>query len=351
MTELSVVDLRVVLAKKTILSGLSFSVATGELFCLLGPTNSGKTTLLKTIAGIYPVQGGKMLFRGEDRTETAVGRRPVSLLFQSIALFPHLTGFDNLAFPLKRQNLTPGELRRRVGQIAELLRITHLLTRFPRTFSGGERQRVALGRAMIQPARLLLLDEPLSSLDARIRLELRNEFRRIHRQQEQTTIYVTHDPVEALGLADRVGILQEGSLVQVGSARGVYENPANEFIAQQLGLINLVRFEIIDSTSAVWLPDASVKLDNGNAVPPFSGGLLGVRPEWVSVSAAAKHETPWPATVETIEFSGHYSLVSLGIGSARLRARVTERLLLTKGKRVWIGLSRAPLYFESPQKV
>jgi multiple sugar transport system ATP-binding protein len=273
------------------------------------------------------------------------------LLFQSIALLPHLTAFDNLAFPLKRQKLTPAELRRRVGQIAELLRITHLLTRLPRTFSGGERQRVALGRAMIQPARLLLLDEPLSSLDARIRLELRNEFRRIHRQQEQTTIYVTHDPMEALSLADRVGILQEGNLVQVGSGRTVYESPINGFIAQQLGLIDLLRFEIVDSTDALWLPDASVKLDNVNAAsPPSSAGLLGVRPEWVLVSSESKRETPWLATVETIEFSGHYSLVALRIGNVRLRARVTERRLLAKGKQVWAGVSRPPLYFESPQK-
>ena len=250
---------------------IELSVSKGEFLCLVGPTNAGKSTLLKTIAGLHHPDEGRVMINGQDVTELEPGRRDVSLLFQTVALFPNRSGFDNIAFPLRQAGIREERVEERVREVAELLRISHVLDRFPRTYSGGERQRVAIGRSIAHPSEILLLDEPLSNLDARMRLELRIEFRRLHKTLGQTVIYVTHDQVEALSLADRVAVLHEGRLQQVDSPERLYDLPANRFVAEFIGSppMNLIPARLgVEDGREMRLTGAGFDLDAPHGVPP-----------------------------------------------------------------------------------
>ena len=251
------------------LSGVDLSVSKGEFLCLVGPTNAGKSTLLKTIAGLHPPDEGRVIINGQDVTELEPGQRKVSLLFQTVALFPNRSGFDNIAFPLRRAGTREDRVKERVHEVAELLRISHVLDRFPRTYSGGERQRVAIGRSIAHPSEILLLDEPLSNLDARMRLELRIEFRRLHKTLGRTLIYVTHDQVEALSLADRVAILHEGRLQQVDRPERLYDLPGNRFVAEFIGSppMNLIPAQLRAEDGRMRLTGTGFALDARMAFP------------------------------------------------------------------------------------
>jgi sn-glycerol 3-phosphate transport system ATP-binding protein len=217
------------------LDDVAFAIPPGEFFSVVGPTNAGKSTLLKTIAGLHRPDSGSIRMDGRDVTRLEPRARQVSLLFQNIALFPTHTGFDNIAYPLQRAGLAHPDVARRVQAVAELLNVSHLLGRLPRTFSGGEQQRVAIGRAIAHPSRLLMLDEPLTNLDARLRIALRIEFKALHKTSGQTILYVTHDQVEAMSLSDRILVLNGGRIEQIGTPDDVYHRPASRFVAEFLG--------------------------------------------------------------------------------------------------------------------
>lgn len=225
---------------------IDVSVARGEFFAILGPTNAGKSTLLKTIAGVESLDAGLIELAGRDITRLDPRHRRLSLLFQNIALFPNRTGFDNIAFPMQVARRPAAEIAGRVAEIATLLKLGHVLDRYPRSFSGGEQQRVAIARALVLPVDLLMLDEPLTNLDARLRIALRLAFKRLHRESGQTILYVTHDQSEALSLADRIGILDQGRFVQIGSPGEIYARPATEFVARFIGSppMNILDVEI-----------------------------------------------------------------------------------------------------------
>jgi len=328
-----------------VLDSISLDVAEGEFVCVLGPTNSGKSTLLKTIAGLHRADSGAITIAGQDVTGVDPARRDVSLLFQNIALFPDRNGFENIAFALRQARTSPENIRRRVFEVAELLRITHLLDRQPRTYSGGEQQRVAIGRAIARRSKLLLLDEPLSNLDARIRLDLRIEFRRLHRALGQTFLYVTHDQAEALSLADRVVVLNGGKIQQIGDPDEVYDFPSNRFVAEFVGApsMNLIPARWLETNEGhVNIAGPGFQIPSPNGV---SRGqlperiLLGIRPEELRVAIHVAPETPFPALVRWIEHYGSRAVLGIEFGGGIVKALVSsDHFALAEGP-VWLGFS------------
>ncbi|MBV9756328.1 MAG: ABC transporter ATP-binding protein [Alphaproteobacteria bacterium] len=225
------------------LRGVDLAVDAAEFFAILGPSGAGKTTLLRIIAGIERADAGQVLLGGRDLAQIPVRARNTAMVFQTFALYPHLSTFENLAYPLREARVPAAEIRRRVGEIAEMLRLTHTLQRRPGTLSGGEQQRCAIGRALIRRPRLLLLDEPLTNLDAKLRHDTRAEFKRLHRELGSTTIvYATPDQLEALSMGRRIGVLHAGQIVQVSTPERLYAEPADAFVATLVGdpPINLV---------------------------------------------------------------------------------------------------------------
>ena len=254
------------------LRGTSFEAEPGEFFALLGPSGAGKTTLLRIIAGIEQADRGRVLLDGRDVADIPVRARDTAMVFQTFALYPHLSTFENLAYPLREARVGANEIKTRVGQIAEMLRLSHALSRKPGTLSGGEQQRCAIGRALIRRPKLLLLDEPLTNLDAKLRHDTRAEFKRLHRELRDTTIiYATPDQIEALSMGQRIGVLREGRIVQVGAPQTLYTEPQDEFVASLVGdpPINL-----IEAT----LKDAGGKANLATAVRRHRRRALGKEP-------------------------------------------------------------------------
>ncbi len=266
---------------------LSLAVDRGKLTVLLGPAGAGKTTTLRLIAGIETPDRGRVLLDGRDVTDLPPHRRDVAMVFDNLALYPNRTGFQNIANPLRIARLPADEVRRRVGTVAELLRVTHILDRLPRTMSGGERQRIAFGRALVRDPALFLLDEPLASLDAMLRLELRAELKRLQRERSDTFVLATPDFTEALAIADEVVLLRAGQAVQVTSPQALYDDPVDVEAARFVGApeINLVpaRFEPSDGgvvrAGGLTLPATAL---TGRTQP--LDFIAGVRPEDLSVA-------------------------------------------------------------------
>ena len=296
MAELAVEGLRRTYGDVDALAGVSLEVADGELLCVLGPSGSGKSTLLRVIAGLEAADGGSVRIGGRDVGRVAPADRDVAMVFQSFALFPHLGVADNIGFGLAARRVPAGERAERVRAVAESLGLEGKLERLPHELSGGERQRVALARGLVRKPAVLLLDEPLSNLDARLRDETRALLRRLHDAHGLTTVHVTHDQAEALSLGDRVAILRDGELAQVGEPEAVYDQPANRFVASFLGSPPM-NLEV--------LPD---------------GG--SIRPEHLHAGSAP---ADWPriqGVLELIETAGHERLWHVAAGGTRVIARV-----------------------------
>jgi multiple sugar transport system ATP-binding protein len=241
--QLTVRDLHKRFGAVEALRGAEFVAEPGEFFAILGPSGAGKTTLLRIVAGIEQADRGRVLLDGRDVADIPVRARDTAMVFQTFALYPHLSTFENLAYPLRESRASADEINKRVGEIAELLRLTHTLRRKPSTLSGGEQQRCAIGRALIRRPKLLLLDEPLTNLDAKLRHDTRAEFKRLHRELRDTTIlYATPDQIEALSMGHRIGVLREGRIVQIADPKSLYLEPSDDFVASLVGdpPINLV---------------------------------------------------------------------------------------------------------------
>ena len=240
-TYLSLENLTLAYGGQVAVKSLNLQVAKGELLALLGPSGCGKTTTMRAIAGLLTPQSGRIVLDGEDITTKSPNQREVGLVFQSYALFPHLSVFENVAFGLRLRRVGGGELSRRVGEAVEMVGLKGFERRLPRELSGGQQQRVALARSVVVRPRLLLLDEPLSNLDARLRLEMRSELQRLQSELGVTMLYVTHDQVEALALAHRVVVMRAGTIAQQGPPADIYERPTSAFVAQFVGFENLFR--------------------------------------------------------------------------------------------------------------
>jgi sn-glycerol 3-phosphate transport system ATP-binding protein len=309
---------------------ISFAFDAGTLNVLLGPSGCGKSTTLRLIAGLEQADHGRVLIGGRDVTGLPPAQRNISMVFQSYALFPHLTVAENIVFGLRVRKVAPADLDRRLARVAGLLGLDRLLERKPGQLSGGQQQRVALGRAIIAEAPVCLMDEPLSNLDAQLRQDMRGEIRALQRELGITMVYVTHDQVEAMTMADRVVLLNKGRIEQNAAPVDLYETPANTFVARFIGTppMNLLPLES-GADGAVVAGTA------GPAVAPAAcaGLTLGVRPEHVTLG----FERGARATVESVEYLGADSLVACRLGSAAIAVRVPGSVGLARGDAAWLA--------------
>lgn len=308
--------------------GVDLSVKKGELFTLLGPSGCGKTTLLRMIAGIYPVDTGSIVLGGRDITRMPMHRRNLAMVFQSYALFPHLTAFDNVAFGLRSKRIAGADLTRRVKEALSLVRLEALASRYPSAMSGGQQQRIALARALAVEPELLLLDEPLSNLDARLRDEMRVEIRDLQRRLGITTILVTHDINEAFTMSDRMAVIREGRILQLGRAVDIYNQPANRFVANFVGPINELSLSHIDSgeggVRAIANGDFTVLLPMSfipGSASERSDLRLILRPERIQIGVGDA-DNSFDAVIEDLVFLGSGTECRLRVGSTLLLATV-----------------------------
>ncbi|HEV2148060.1 MAG TPA: ABC transporter ATP-binding protein [Longimicrobiaceae bacterium] len=324
---------------------LSLEVADGELLVLVGPSGSGKSTVLRMIAGLELPTGGRIRIGGRDVTRLSPQDRDVAMVFQSYALYPHMTVRDNLGFGLRMRKTPEAELRRRVDAVAESLGIAALLDRRPAQLSGGQRQRVALGRALVREPQAFLLDEPLSNLDARLRVETRAELSRLHRRLGATMVYVTHDQVEAMTLGDRVAVLRDGVLQQVAPPMTLYRRPANRFVAEFIGspTMNLFDGTLVREGGECVFRGADFALP----VPCADGGagraaVLGVRPHELEIGGGAG---TLRAEVAVVEPMGSEQAVHLLTASgARVVAVTAPDLPLRVDETVEVGIPPAAVH-------
>ena len=302
-----------------VLDGLSLSIAGGSFVALLGASGSGKTTLLRLIAGFEAPDGGRIRLDGADLDGIPPYQRPVNLVFQSYALFPHMSVADNIGYGLRREGMAADEVRRRVGDALAMVRLDGFGDRKPRQLSGGQAQRVALARALAKRPKLLLLDEPMAALDRGLREHTRNELKRLHRELGTTFVLVTHDQEEALALADRVALLDRGRLAQDGSPEDLYERPASLAVARFVGRINLIEGRTSDG-GTVEIPGlgairAPARLPIGTEV------VVGIRPEKIDIGAVG-----WPATITDVAYHGDQSVYRLALpGGVEIQASRQNR--------------------------
>ena len=304
------------------LAAFSLEVADGEMIAILGPSGCGKSTLLRLTAGLEPLSGGEILVDGRRIDDVAPAARDVAMVFQSYALYPHLTVARNIEFPLRMRGVAAAERRARVAEVAALFELTELLERRPAELSGGQRQRVALARAVVRRPRLFLLDEPLSNLDARLRASVRRYIRDLQRRLRVTTLYVTHDQTEAMTLGDRVVVLDRGRIQQVGTPLEVYERPANTFVAGFVGspAMNLLPAEWADGSLRVGALRIAVAPDVAARLGPTHRALVvGVRAEAFGMHDGALVATPVP---ETRELLGGETLFRARIDAAEVTVRL-----------------------------
>jgi putative spermidine/putrescine transport system ATP-binding protein len=310
--------------------GISLSVAPGEFLTLLGPSGSGKTTLLRIIAGLLFPTHGQVHIDGRDVTRLAAGKRDIGFVFQNYALFPHLPVFDNVAFPLRLRKVKSGEIRRRVKEALDLVYLSGLEGRVPAQLSGGQQQRVAVARAIVFGPTVLLMDEPLGSLDKRLRMQLQTELRRLQREVGVTTIYVTHDQEEAFSLSDRIAVLNDGLTSQIGAPEEIYRTPADEFVANFVGEVNYFLCELKrrDGSNAVLHSEAGTDILvewNGSRISDRFVGCA-IRPEKVQVGRQVSAANCFSGGLHTLIFQGsHYR------GEVRLPTGETLRVILPPG--------------------
>jgi multiple sugar transport system ATP-binding protein len=311
------------------ISDVSLTIPDGEFVVLLGPTGAGKTTLLRLVAGLEKTDAGVITLDGRDATAEPPAQRDVSFVFQQYSLYPHLTVYENLAFPLKApgRRLSADEIKKRVQEVAKLVRIDHKLANSATRLSGGEMQRVAIGRALVRRPSIYLMDEPLSSLDAKLRADLRVELKHIQVDLGATILYVTHDQTEAMTMASRIGILDQGKLVQIGTPHEIYERPANTYVATRLGTpgINLLPVGVLPA----------------NGVPK-NAVTIGARTEHIEITPAADG----PGQVMHVEHLGNENHLHVQLQGHRLITLVPPEQRWQPGNRARIMLTQ-PLFFDA----
>ena len=320
-----------------IIKGIDLEIDKGEFIVFVGPSGCGKSTLLRLIAGLEPISGGNLLLDNRDITNTPSGKRDLAMVFQSYALYPHMSVYDNMSFALKLAGVAKEVIKQKVEHAARTLNLIDYLERTPKDLSGGQRQRVAIGRAIVRAPKVFLFDEPLSNLDAALRGNTRVEIHKLHVALGATTIYVTHDQVEAMTLADRVVVLRDGLIEQVGSPLELYDRPANRFVAQFIGMpsMNMVAASAIPSFSA----------QTGGRLP--DDGFLGVRPEGLHVHPGGDIGIGVRGRVDLIEALGADTLIHVDVDGTPLIARQNERTPLRVGDDVSVELNPAVLHLFS----
>lgn len=329
MAGLTLRDVRKSYGETQVMHGVDLDIEDGEFVVFVGPSGCGKSTLLRMIAGLEEISDGTVAIGDEVVNEVAAAKRGVAMVFQTYALYPHMTVYKNMAFGLKQAKTDPAEIDRRVRDAAEILQITDYLDRSPRNLSGGQRQRVAIGRAIVRDPKVFLFDEPLSNLDAALRVQTRLEIARLHQRLETTMIYVTHDQVEAMTLADKIVVLRDGRIEQVGSPIALYDTPANAFVAQFIGSPKMNFFAADDLT--------------GNAAKALGRDIaashhVGLRPEHLVPAKGAKAVVE--GRLELVENLGEYALVHLVTATGvEFIAKTEKPPVEAKGETIGFGIA------------
>jgi multiple sugar transport system ATP-binding protein len=355
MAEIVLKDIEKHFGAAYVIRKLNLAVRDREFVVLLGPSGCGKTTTLRAIAGLEEIDSGDILIDGMPVQSLEASERDIAFVFQLYALYPHLTAFDNIGFPLRARGAGAAEVESKVQEVARSLQITHLLKLRPSALSGGDMQRVAIARALVRRPKALLMDEPIGALDAKLRESMRAELKRLHIENGATTIYVTHDQVEAMALADRIAIMNDGVLQQVGSPIDVYRNPSNLFVAQFVGspVMNVAAASLARDGERTFVRmggEASLTVPTRalpKALENRSDAMLGVRPEGITVrlepfGVASRIEA------HIIEPLGTHDIVDLKAGNQLLRARTPAGLVPKPGSPVWIELDPSQLHFFDP---
>ncbi len=318
---------------------VSLNIAEGEFIVLVGPSGCGKTTTLRMIAGLETIDSGEVFMDGVCINDLVARERDMAMVFQRYSLYPHLSVYENIAFGLHARGYPGAEIKKKVREMSEILHIEHLLKRRPQQLSGGEQQRVAIGRALVRSPKVYLMDEPLSNLDAKLRLDMRTEIKRLHQELGITTVYVTHDQAEAMSLGDRMVVMNSGEVVQVGCPIEVYRYPRHSFVASFLGspAMNLVAGRLVSAEPGLRFQNSSLALDlpgslienlNINSLSREDEYLLGIRPE---------HLRPGPGPagkVLVVEMLGSETLIQVGFGDQSLRLKTTALRVPSQGERI-----------------
>ncbi|AKI03410.1 ATPase component of ABC-type sugar transporter (plasmid) [Hoeflea sp. IMCC20628] len=334
-------DVRKSYGSVEVLHGVSIDIEDGEFVALVGPSGCGKSTLLRMIAGLEDISGGEILIRDRVVNGIAPKDRDIAMVFQNYALYPHMNVRDNMGFALRQRRVSKAEIAERVDNAARILGLEPFLDRKPRQLSGGQRQRVAMGRAIVRSPNVFLFDEPLSNLDAKLRVQMRSEIKELHQRLKTTTIYVTHDQIEAMTLADRVVVMNGGVIEQVGSPLELYDHPASLFVAAFIGsppmnflegdLTNKTTFTLADGTT-LNLPVADPK--NRSQV------TIGIRPEHFTIG-----DSGWPATVSVVEPTGSETQITARLAGKIIRVLIRGRTSTKPGETVHLAVDPRLLHF------
>ena len=317
---------------------ISFDIADGEFVVLVGPSGCGKSTLLRSLAGLEEITGGTIKLGGQRVDNVAAKDRDVAMVFQNYALYPHMTVRENMAFALKLRGDNLADRNAKVDKAAEMLRLTPYLERYPKALSGGQRQRVAMGRAMVRSPKAFFFDEPLSNLDAALRVDMRSEIKALHQRLGATSVYVTHDQIEAMTMADRIVVLRDGKVEQIGAPLELYDRPANTFVAGFIGspAMNMLPARIDLSSNSARLADgATLPLRQGTRASDGQEVVYGVRPDqWIM----SKGDEGVPATVELIEPTGAEILLAAQLAGQRILCAFRERHALKPGDTIRLAV-------------
>jgi len=331
-----------------VVDDLSLDIHDGEFIVLLGPSGCGKTTTLRMLAGLESVTSGEIHIDGERVNDVPTQHRDLAMVFQSYALYPHMTIAENIGYPLRVRKIDKIERAKRVERVAAMLEIEPLLERKPRQLSGGERQRVALARAIVREPRAYLMDEPLSNLDARLRVQMRGELKRLQHQLGTTTIYVTHDQAEAMTLAARVAVMKKGRLQQFDTPMNIYNHPANRFVAEFVGSpsMNFVEGRVDPERGAFVSDSLRISLNTSqlSELAGQSNLTMGIRPEHVQVLTEPQ-DGAIAATVYVTELMGNETFVFLSVGTHRLIARAPADFRAEVESKVWIRIAVEKVHF------
>jgi multiple sugar transport system ATP-binding protein len=326
-----------------VIHGVSIDIADGEFVVLVGPSGCGKSTLLRMIAGLETISGGTVDIGGRVVNDVLPKDRDIAMVFQNYALYPHKTVADNMGFPLKLKGAPKSEIEAKVRKAAEILDLGKLLDRYPKQLSGGQRQRVAMGRAIVRDPQVFLFDEPLSNLDAKLRVTMRVEIKELHQRLKTTTIYVTHDQIEAMTMADKIVVMRDGRVGQIGAPLDLYDRPANVFVAGFIGSpsMNFVTGKLVNESGQL-----SFVSDKGTVLPVPEGTtahaepvVYGIRPEHIDVRADGL-----PATISVLEPTGSETQIFAHFGTDPIMAAVRDRISARPGEAISLKIDTARVH-------
>ncbi len=346
MASVDIVNVRKSYGSTSIIKGVDISIKDGEFVILVGPSGCGKSTLLRMIAGLENITAGEIKISDRVINNVPPKERDIAMVFQNYALYPHMTVGDNMAFSMKLRKADKAEIAQRIKKAADILGLTPLLERFPRQLSGGQRQRVAMGRAIVRDPQVFLFDEPLSNLDAKLRVQMRTEIKELHQRLKTTTVYVTHDQIEAMTMADKIVVMHDGIVEQIGTPLELYDRPGNRFVAGFIGSpsMNFLEGRI---TGGAFETNQGYRLPLTSAAAASEGkpAVYGLRPEHISMDPAGM-----PVTVKVVEPTGSETQVYADVGGQQIVCVFRERITAQPGETIHISANPQLVHLFDPKE-